>query len=214
MNVCDCVMGWLVVPAKTTYPPFLPLFSHEPAHSLWHRGRYTHVPRPLATSTTADGTGDGNTTTTNTTTPSLHFLQKGGYYAKVAMNGREVYKFATREVPLVLQRALDAANMTRNQIDWLLVHQANLRITEAVASKSRFTLDQVLTNGPKYGNTSAASMPLALDEAVRNGQVRNGDVVACAGFGAGLSWGAAILRWGRSSGKDDDDEGDEDGQMM
>lgn len=111
------------------------------------------------------------------------------------MNGKEVYKFATREVPKVLSEALDNAGMTVDQVDWLLLHQANIRIMEVVAQRLGIPMDKVITNLSKYGNTSAASIPLALDEAVRSGKVKPGDVIACAGFGAGLSWGAAVIKW-------------------
>lgn len=119
-----------------------------------------------------------------------------GSYGKLAMNGKEVYKFATREVPRVLQEALDSAELQVDQVDWLLLHQANIRIMEVVADRLGMPMEKVITNLSEYGNTSAASIPLALDEAVRSGKVKKGDVIACAGFGAGLSWGAAILKWG------------------
>jgi 3-oxoacyl-[acyl-carrier-protein] synthase-3 len=112
------------------------------------------------------------------------------------MNGREVYKFATREVPKVLLESLDAAGMAVDDVDWLLLHQANIRIMEAVATRLGIPMEKVIANLGDYGNTSAASIPLALDEAVRSGKVKPGDVIACAGFGAGLSWGASILKWG------------------
>jgi len=112
------------------------------------------------------------------------------------MNGKKVYAFATREVPTVLSEALESAQMTIDNVDWLLLHQANIRIMEVVAKRLGISMDKVITNLSDYGNTSAASIPLALDEAVRSGKVKKGDVIACAGFGAGLSWGAAILRWG------------------
>jgi 3-oxoacyl-[acyl-carrier-protein] synthase-3 len=111
------------------------------------------------------------------------------------MNGKEVYKFATREVPKVLMEALEDADMTIDQVDWLLLHQANIRIMEVVAQRLNISMDKVITNLADYGNTSAASIPLALDEAVRSGKVKPGDVIACSGFGAGLSWGAAIIKW-------------------
>ncbi|CAM9811617.1 unnamed protein product [Phaeothamnion confervicola] len=109
---------------------------------------------------------------------------------------REVYKFATREVPAVLNEALGNAGLSTNDVDWLLLHQANIRIMEAVAQRMGLPMDKVVTNLAEYGNTSAASIPLALDEAVRSGKVKKGDIIACAGFGAGLSWGSAIIRWG------------------
>lgn len=112
------------------------------------------------------------------------------------MNGREVYKFATREVPDVIQECLEAADMSVDNVDHLLLHQANIRIMEIVADRLGIPMTKVITNLKEYGNTSAASIPLALDEAVRAGTVKPGDVIACAGFGAGLSWGAALLKWG------------------
>jgi len=119
-----------------------------------------------------------------------------GKYTPIAMNGKEVYKFATTCVPKVLNEALENAELTVDDVDWLLMHQANIRIMETVAKKLKIPMDKVLTNLAEYGNTSAGSIPLALNEAVREGKVKKGDVIACAGFGAGLSWGSAILRWG------------------
>jgi len=119
-----------------------------------------------------------------------------GDYTGVTMNGKEVYKFATSKVPAVLKEALENANIGVEDIDWLLLHQANIRIMETVATKLGIPMDRVITNLDEYGNTSAGSIPLALDPAVRSGKVKPGDVVACAGFGAGLSWGAAVIRWG------------------
>lgn len=120
-------------------------------------------------------------------------MSKGGYN-HMTMNGKEVYKFATREVPTVLEEALQEAGLTVDDVDWLLLHQANIRIMETVAKRLKIPMEKVITNLKDYGNTSAASIPLALDEAVRSGQVKKGDVIACAGFGAGLSWGSAIFR--------------------
>jgi 3-oxoacyl-[acyl-carrier-protein] synthase-3 len=111
------------------------------------------------------------------------------------MNGQEVYKFATREVPKVLEESLEAAGLTVDDVDWLLLHQANIRIMEIVAKRLGIPMEKVITNLASYGNTSAGSIPIALDEAVRSGQVKKGDVIACAGFGAGLSWGSAIFKW-------------------
>lgn len=129
-------------------------------------------------------------------TPGEGTTLSEGSYNRLAMNGKEVYKFATREVPRVINEALDAADITVDDVDHLLLHQANIRIMETVAKRLGMPMDKVITNLSKYGNTSAASIPLALDEAVRSGQVKKGDVIACAGFGAGLSWGSAIFRWG------------------
>lgn len=129
-------------------------------------------------------------------TPGEGIVLSRGSYDGMSMNGKEVYKFATREVPKVIKEALVAADMEVEDVDWLLLHQANIRIMETVANRLGLPMEKVITNIAKYGNTSAGSIPLALDEAVRSGQVKKGDVIACAGFGAGLSWGSAILKWG------------------
>jgi 3-oxoacyl-[acyl-carrier-protein] synthase-3 len=112
------------------------------------------------------------------------------------MNGREVYRFAVEKVPEVIEKAMFRADLTAEQIDWLLLHQANQRILDAVAKRLKIPKEKVLSNLDRHGNTSAASIPLALNEAVREGKVKSGDVIAASGFGAGLTWGAAIFKWG------------------
>ncbi|NJL83757.1 MAG: ketoacyl-ACP synthase III [Chloroflexaceae bacterium] len=109
-----------------------------------------------------------------------------GTYGAIAMNGREVYRFAVEKVPEVIEKALYRANLTAEQVDWLLLHQANQRIIEAVAERLGLPLERTISNLSQYGNTSAASIPLALDEAVRQGKIQPGQVVAASGFGAGL----------------------------
>jgi len=120
-----------------------------------------------------------------------------GNFQPIQMNGQEVYRFAVKKVPEVIEKALFRANLTVEQIDWLLLHQANQRILDAVAERLGIPNHKVISNMGEYGNTSAASIPLALDERVRAGQVKAGDIVASSGFGAGLSWGAVLFRWGR-----------------
>jgi 3-oxoacyl-[acyl-carrier-protein] synthase-3 len=122
-------------------------------------------------------------------------VQKGAYQP-ITMNGREVYRFAVAKVPEVLEKSLFRANLTARDIDWLILHQANQRILDAVASRLKIPSEKVIANLERYGNTSAASIPLALDEAVRSGKIEAGDAIAISGFGAGLTWGAAIFRWG------------------
>lgn len=117
-------------------------------------------------------------------------------YECLQMNGKEVFRFAVRAVPQVVEGALQEAGLTPENIDWLLLHQANQRILDSVSDRLHIPSDKVISNLANYGNTSAASIPLALDEAVRSGKVKAGDVVATAGFGAGLTWGSAIVRWG------------------
>ncbi|ASC72803.1 3-oxoacyl-[acyl-carrier-protein] synthase 3 [Halomicronema hongdechloris C2206] len=118
-----------------------------------------------------------------------------GTFQPITMNGREVYKFAVSRVPEVLEKALFRAGKTPRDIDWLVLHQANQRILDAVAERLEVPSERVVSNMACHGNTSAASIPLALDEVVRAGKVRPSDLIATAGFGAGLTWGAAIFEW-------------------
>jgi 3-oxoacyl-[acyl-carrier-protein] synthase-3 len=120
-----------------------------------------------------------------------------GTYQPITMNGKEVYRFAVLRVPEVIDKALFHANLSVEKIDWLLLHQANQRILDAVAQRLNIPDSKVISNLAQYGNTSAASIPLALDEAVRSGKIKPGDIIAASGFGAGLSWGAVIFQWGR-----------------
>jgi 3-oxoacyl-[acyl-carrier-protein] synthase-3 len=120
-----------------------------------------------------------------------------GNYQPISMNGKEIYRFAVQKVPEVIEKALFRANLSTNEVDWLLLHQANQRILDAVSQRLNIPAQKVLSNLAHYGNTSAASIPLALDEAVRAGKIQSGDVIAASGFGAGLTWGAAIFQWGR-----------------
>ncbi|MBD2230589.1 beta-ketoacyl-ACP synthase III [Phormidium tenue] len=122
-------------------------------------------------------------------------VQKGTF-APITMNGREVYKFAVNRVPEVIEKALFRANLTTADINWLVLHQANQRILDAVAERLDVPAERVVSNMARHGNTSAASIPIALDEAVRAGKIKAEDVIATAGFGAGLTWGSAIIRWG------------------
>lgn len=123
---------------------------------------------------------------------SVH--QKGEYFP-IKMEGKEVYKFAVKEVPSILGELLEKHQIESKSIDWLLLHQANQRILDAVATRFSIPDQKVLSNLEHYGNTSAATIPLMLDEAVRDERVRAGDLIACSGFGAGLSWGAALFYW-------------------
>ena len=120
--------------------------------------------------------------------------QRGGFQP-IQMNGQEVYKFAVREVPAILDRLLKQTGTDPESLDWLLLHQANQRILDAVADRFSIPHAKVLSNLANYGNTSAATIPLMLDEAVRDGRIQPGHRIASSGFGAGLSWGAALLRW-------------------
>ncbi|XP_049349814.1 3-oxoacyl-[acyl-carrier-protein] synthase 3 A, chloroplastic-like isoform X1 [Solanum verrucosum] len=125
------------------------------------------------------------------------FPPKCSSYSYLQMNGREIFKFAVRVVPQSIEAALEKAGLAgSNNFDWLLLHQANQRIIDGVATRLEVPSERVISNVANYGNTSAASIPLALDEAVRGGKVQPGHVIAAAGFGAGLTWASAIFRWG------------------
>lgn len=128
-----------------------------------------------------------------TLTPEVSVTQ--GPYTTVQMNGQEVYRFAVRRVPEILEKALFQAGMGVDDLDWLVLHQANQRILDAVAQRLHIPAEKVISNMAQYGNTSAASIPLALTTEVLSGRIQPGDVIASAGFGAGLSWGAAIVHW-------------------
>jgi 3-oxoacyl-[acyl-carrier-protein] synthase-3 len=119
-----------------------------------------------------------------------------GTYRPITMNGQEVYRFAVKRVPEVIEKALFRAAIGVDDLDWLLLHQANQRILDAVAHRLKIPDRKVISNLADYGNTSAASIPIALDEAVRDGTIKPGDTIAASGFGAGLTWGAAIFQWG------------------
>ena len=121
---------------------------------------------------------------------------QNGTYNPITMNGREVYRFAVAKVPEAISKAMFQANLTADDIDWLLLHQANQRIMDAVAKRLKIPQSKILSNIAEYGNTSAASIPLALDAAIADGRVKPGDTIAASGFGAGLTWGAAIFKWG------------------
>ena len=119
-----------------------------------------------------------------------------GEFSYISMNGQEVYKFAVREVPIIIGDLLKKADFECTDIDWLILHQANQRILDAVGERLKIKKDKILTNLNKYGNTSAATIPLVFDEFIRNKKIKTNDIILTSGFGAGLSWGAALLRWG------------------
>ncbi len=113
----------------------------------------------------------------------------------VRMDGSEVFKFAVRIMESASLSALEKAGMTAADIDYLVPHQANIRIVSGAAKRLNLPLEKVAINLEKYANTSAASIPIALDEALEAGRINKGDIVVLVGFGAGLTWGAAVLRW-------------------
>jgi len=122
------------------------------------------------------------------------------------MNGREVFKFATRVVSLSAGRVLERCGKKVSDIDLFVPHQANLRIIETAAAKLGIEPEKVYTNLREYGNTSCASIPLCLSGARAEGRLREGDLILLMGFGAGLSWGACLVEWGRAPRRTNDDE--------
>jgi 3-oxoacyl-[acyl-carrier-protein] synthase III len=123
------------------------------------------------------------------------FKCKQGYYQYLQMNGREVYKFAVSKVPESIRQCLSKINLSTDDVSWLLLHQANQRILETVAAKLSIPPHKIISNLEYYGNTSAASIPIALNEANERGDLKVGDIIVIAGFGAGLTWGTVIVRW-------------------
>jgi 3-oxoacyl-[acyl-carrier-protein] synthase-3 len=125
--------------------------------------------------------------------PSEAMLQDKSYF--IHMAGREVFKNAVRSMADAASRALERADITGAQVDLLVPHQANIRIIEATAEHAHIPPERVYINVDRYGNTSSASIPIALDEARRNGRLKPGMTVLLVTFGAGFTWGAMVLKW-------------------
>ena len=114
---------------------------------------------------------------------------------KVMMTGNEVFKHAVKALDSVVEETLAANGLDRHEIDWLIPHQANLRIIEATAKRLDMPMDRVVVTVDKHGNTSSGSVPLALDAAVREGKIQRGQLVLLEAFGGGFTWGSALLRY-------------------
>src|SRR5438067_4823901 len=124
---------------------------------------------------------------------SAETVEQREHYVK--MQGRDVFRFATRVMPESVMAALDQAGLTTHDIDLFIPHQANVRIIDHAARKLGLSAELVFSNVERYGNTSAASIPVALCEAVEEGLFKPGSTVVLGGFGAGLSWGSAVWKW-------------------
>ncbi len=114
---------------------------------------------------------------------------------KVLMTGNEVFKHAVKALDSVVEETLEHNGLDRHDIDWLIPHQANLRIIEATAKRLDMPMERVIVTVDRHGNTSSGSVPLALDEAVRSGRVQRGQLVLLEAFGGGFTWGSALLRY-------------------
>lgn len=132
------------------------------------------------------GGGSANPASMQTLYDGLHYIQ---------MNGREVFRFATRVMADATQQTLEAVNMDMDDIQLLIPHQANQRIIEAAARGLNYPMDKVMVNLDRYGNTSTASIPIATVEALEKGRLNPGDKTVMVAFGSGLTWGAALIQW-------------------
>lgn len=131
----------------------------------------------------ADGTGGQH----------LYLNEKG----HTIMNGREVFKFAVRQMGESCVNVIEKAGLSKEDVDFLIPHQANIRIMEAARERLELPVEKMSKTVHKYGNTSAASIPISLVEELEAGKIKDGDVVVMVGFGGGLTWGAIAIRWGR-----------------
>lgn len=113
----------------------------------------------------------------------------------IEMKGNEVFKVAVNTLGRIVDETLEANNMEKSDIDWLVPHQANIRIINATAKKLKISTDHVVTTVQTHGNTSAASVPLALDTAVRDGRIKRGETLLLEAFGGGFTWGSALLKY-------------------
>jgi 3-oxoacyl-[acyl-carrier-protein] synthase III len=125
---------------------------------------------------------------------SGHKLVKEGK-AHLQMKGNEVFKVAVNTLGRIVTETLEKNKIDKSQIDWLIPHQANMRIIEATARRLDMPMDKVIVTVRDHGNTSAASVPLALDTAVRDGRVKRGDLLLLEAFGGGFTWGSALIRY-------------------
>ncbi|WP_110929083.1 beta-ketoacyl-ACP synthase III [Bacillus massiliglaciei] len=123
-----------------------------------------------------------------------YLLQEGDF---ISMNGREVFKFAVRQMGESSLNVLEKAGLTKEDVDLLVPHQANIRIMEASRERLNLPPEKMTKTVHKYGNTSAASIPIAIVEELEAGRIKDGDLLVMVGFGGGLTWGAIALRWGK-----------------
>lgn len=115
----------------------------------------------------------------------------------LVMNGREVFKFAVRQMPESSIKVIEKAGLEKEDVDYLVPHQANIRIMDAARQRLGIEDDKMAKVIQKYGNNSSASVPIALSESVKQGKINDGDIVVLVGFGGGLTWGAVALKWGK-----------------
>ncbi|MDD4335151.1 MAG: ketoacyl-ACP synthase III [Desulfotomaculaceae bacterium] len=151
------------------------ILSHK-LHADGSGGKFLNLPAGGSRLPASHETVDNN----------LHYIQ---------MKGRDIFKFAVRATARAATEVLGAAGVEISDVDYFIPHQANSRIIEAAAKRLKLPAEKVLINVDRYGNTSTASIPIALTEAVRAGRIKKGDHILMVGFGAGLTWAAAVLKW-------------------
>lgn len=113
----------------------------------------------------------------------------------MTMDGQEVFKFAVKKVPEIIEQVTEEAGVSLEDVRWFILHQANYRISESIAKRLKVSMDRIPMNIESYGNTSAATVPVLLDEMNRQGKLKKGDLLVLAGFGGGLTWGATLFTW-------------------
>ena len=147
----------------------------------------------LSTHLHADGQYKELLTTTGGVSENSNHFQHGEAY--ITMKGNEVFKMAVNTLGAIVDETLQENNMQKEDIDWLVPHQANIRIITATAKKLKMPMDRVVTTVDKHGNTSAASIPLALDVAIRDGRIKRGETILMEAFGGGFTWGSVLAKY-------------------
>ena len=150
-------------------------------------------PGILSTHLHADGSYEHLLTVNAGISQGYDKVQAGQAY--VQMQGNEVFKMAVNTLGRIVDETLAANDMKKSDVDWLIPHQANIRIIQATAKKLKMSMDQVVVTVGEHGNTSAASVPLALDVAVRDGRIKRGEILLLEAFGGGFTWGSALLKY-------------------
>ncbi len=147
----------------------------------------------MSTHLHADGQYESLLNTAGGLSRNKALLDSGGAY--VQMKGNEVFRMAVKTLGRIVDETLAHNNLEKSDVDWLIPHQANIRIIKATAKKLKMNMDHVVVTVDQHGNTSAASVPLALDTAVRDGRIQRGETILLEAFGGGFTWGSALIRY-------------------